>query len=419
MAPEISERGRNVQASPIRKLVPYADAAKKKGRTVIHLNIGQPDIRTPDEMLRAYRSFDAEVLSYGHSAGLEEYRKGLVRYYARHGIDVSYEEIFVTVGGSEAIVFAMMAIAVPGDEVIIPEPYYTNYNGFATMAGVRVVPLTTHAETGFHLPDEAEIESKITDRTVGILFSNPGNPTGVIYTREELEVLKALARKHDLFLLADEVYREFAYDGEKPTSILHLEGIEPHAVMLDSVSKRYSACGARVGCLVSRNRGVIESVLKFGQARLCPATVDQLAALAAIDVPDRYLEEVVTEYQRRRDVCHRGVLEIPGAVCLKPKGAFYLVAKLPIDDCDAFARWMLEAFHIDNETVMVAPAAGFYGTPGMGRDEVRLAYVLEQKTLERAMRILKAGVEAYNQERQARRVPDKSPASLDPSVSDS
>jgi len=396
VAPQISHRARTCQASPIRKLVPFAEAAKRRGRKVIHLNIGQPDIQTPDEMRRAIQGFDQEVLAYGHSAGLEEYRRALVRYYARHRIDVGYENILVTSGGSEAILMALTVIGSPGDEVLLPEPYYTNYNGFASMASLGVVPVTTRAEDGFHLPPRAEIESKITDRTVGILFSNPGNPTGVIYTREELETLKSLALEHDLFLLADEVYREFAYDGETPTSILHLEGIDDHAIMLDSVSKRYSACGARIGCLVTRNREVLDSVLKFAQARLCPPTVEQVAAMAAIDVPDAYLADVHAEYQHRRDICHRGVLEIDGALCRKPTGAFYLVAKLPIDDAEAFAQWLLEHFHVDNETVMVSPAPGFYGTPGMGRDEVRLAYVLEEKVLERGLRILKAGVEAYN-----------------------
>ncbi|MCK4545903.1 MAG: pyridoxal phosphate-dependent aminotransferase [Candidatus Eisenbacteria sp.] len=402
MAPEISERAQKVQASPIRKLVPIAEAAREKGRKVIHLNIGQPDIPTPDRMLDAIRRFDEKVLAYGHSAGLAEYRRALVRYYARHGIDVDSENILVTIGGSEAILFAFLATGSVGDEVIVPEPYYTNYDGFASMAGIRIVPLTTRAEDGFHLPAMEQIESRITDRTVGILFSNPGNPTGVIYTREEMEMLKSIALQRDLFLMSDEVYREFAYDGDTPTSVLHLDGIEPHAIMLDSVSKRYSACGARVGCLVSRNQSLIASLMKYAQARLCPATVEQTAAAAAIDTPDSYIDGVIAEYQRRRDICHEGVMEIPGAVCLKPKGAFYLVAKLPIDDGDEFARWMLESFHVDNETVMVAPAAGFYGTPGMGRDEVRLAYVLEEKTLRRAMRILRKGVEVYNQERGGR-----------------
>jgi aspartate aminotransferase len=391
-----------VQASPIRKLVPFADAAKAKGRRVIHLNIGQPDIPTPKEMLDAICQFDDKVLAYGHSAGLAEYRDALVQYYSRHGIRVDREQVLVTVGGSEAILFALLGTGSVGDEVIVPEPYYTNYNGFASMAGVRVVPLTTRAEDGFHLPPRKEIEAKITDRTAAILYSSPGNPTGVVYTRDEMEMLKGIALDHDLFLLADEVYREFAYDGEKPTSIFHLEGVDSLGVMLDSVSKRYSACGARVGCLVSRNRELVDNLLKYAQARLCPATVDQRAAMATIDTPQSYIDGVIREYQERRDICHEGVMQIPGAVCLKPKGAFYLVAKLPIDDGDAFAQWMLEEFHVDNETVMVAPAAGFYGTPGMGRDEVRLAYVLDKESLARAMRILRAGVEAYR-----RRTPDR------------
>jgi len=405
VAPEISERARTVQASPIRKLVPFAEQAKAGGRRVIHLNIGQPDIETPREMLEAYRSYDQRVLAYGHSAGLPEYRQALVRYYAGHGITVGIDDILVTVGGSEAILLALLAAGSAGDEVLVPEPYYTNYNGFASMAGVRIVPLTTRSEDGFHLPDRKEIEARVTKRTRAILFSNPGNPTGVVYTREELDMLRDLAIDHDLFLLSDEVYREFAYDGETPISVLHLEGIEPHAVMLDSVSKRYSACGARVGAVVSRNHSLVQAMLKYGQARLCPATIDQRAAMASVDTPGSYLENVISQYQRRRDICHEGILAIPGAVCLKPKGAFYLVARLPIDDGDAFARWMLEHFHADGETVMVAPAAGFYATPGLGKDEVRLAYVLEENTLKRAMRILKAGVEAYNHSRNADRSP--------------
>ncbi len=399
MTPQVSGRARNVQASPIRKLVPFAEKARKAGRRVIHLNIGQPDIRTPGKMLEAYRNYDESVLAYGHSAGLEEYRRALVRYYERCGIEVRIEDILVTVGGSEAILLALLAVAEHGDEVIIPEPYYTNYNAFASMAGVRVTPLPTRVEDGFHLPARFEIESRITDRTRAILYCNPGNPTGVIYTPDEMETLRSVSLEHDLFLLGDEAYREFAYDGEKPISVLQLVGMEGHAVMLDSVSKRYSACGARVGALVTRNREMVENVLKYGQARLCPATVDQRAAMAAIDVPAGYLRDVISEYQHRRDVCHRGVTQIPGAVCLKPKGAFYLVARLPIDDGDSFARWMLEHFHVDNETVMVAPAAGFYGTPGKGLDEIRIAYVLEEKTLKRAMEILRAGVEAYNRQR--------------------
>jgi aspartate aminotransferase len=395
VALKISDRARAIPASPIRKLVPFAERAKKAGRRVIHLNIGQPDVPTPPEMIRAYQAYDDKVLAYGHSAGLEEYRRALVRYYARVGITVSYDQILVTTGGSEAILFALFAVAEAGDEILVPEPYYANYNGFADMAGVRVVPITTRAEDGFHLPPRAEIEAVITPRTRAILFSNPGNPTGVIFTKKELDLLSDLALRHDLFLLADEVYREFAYDGEKPVSVLTLEGLDDRAVMLDSVSKRYSACGARVGCLVTRNREVVEVVLKYAQARLCPATVDQLAAMAAVDVPDRYLQEVQAEYQKRRDICHEGVMAIPGAVCRKPSGAFYLVAKLPIDDGESFARWMLEHFQLDGDTVMVAPADGFYGTPGKGKDEVRLAYVLEQDVLRRAMEVLKAGVAAY------------------------
>ena len=393
----ISDRGRQMPASPIRRLVPHADRAKERGVKVYHLNIGQPDLRTPAEMLAAYRNLDLEVIAYGPSGGLAAYVKGLVGYYKGEGIEVLPADILVTTGGSEAITFVYKAITDPGDEVIVPEPFYTNYAGYACMNNIRLVPVTCRAEDGFHLPPRPELESKITGRTRAILFSNPGNPTGVVYTKEEVELLGRLALDHGLFLIADEVYREFIYDKDvKHQSVLNLPGLADRAVVVDSVSKRYSACGARVGCIVSRNRELMQTVLKFGQARLCPPTVDQIAALAALSSPPSYFEGVRDEYRGRRDIVCDALSSIPGVLCRKPEGAFYVVAKLPVDDAERFAIFMLDEFHSDNETVMVAPANGFYATPGAGFDEARIAYVLNQKDLKRAMDVLARGLEAYN-----------------------
>jgi aspartate aminotransferase len=393
----LSSRAIKMPASPIRRLVPYADRAKARGIKVYHLNIGQPDIETPVEMMNGYRNVDIKVLAYGPSQGLKDYIDALVQYYEGVGIKVNARDVMVTTGGSEAISFALDAVADAGDEVIVPEPFYSNYSGFAETACVKLVPVTCLAETGFALPPKAEFEQAITDRTRAIIYSSPGNPTGAVYTRSELEMLAGLCAEHGLYLIGDEAYREFIYDDDTAhTSVLNLAGIEDRAIMVDSVSKRYSACGARIGCVVSRNAELMAAILKFGQARLCPPTVDQMAAMAAVKVPDSYFTKVRREYQNRRDLVCEAIAKIPGAVCRKPGGAFYVVAKLPIRDGEEFAIFMLEEFQLDNETVMVAPADGFYATPGKGKDEVRIAYVLNCDDLERAMKILAAGVEAYN-----------------------
>lgn len=392
----LSGRARAMPASPIRKLVPYADAAKRRGIKVFHLNIGQPDIETPSGMLDAYRKFDTRVLAYGPSGGLYEYVEALVRYYRGVGIEVAAENILATTGGSEALAFTFGAVCDDGDEIIVPEPFYTNYLGFATMVGAKVVPVTTRAEDGFALPASADFAARITDRTRAIVFSNPGNPTGVVYSADELARLRELALEHGLYLVADEVYREFIYDeGVRHVSVLNLEGLADRAVMVDSVSKRYSACGARVGCIVSRNRELVTSLLRFGQARLCPPTVDQLAAMAAVDTPADYFDAVRAEYRARRDLLVREICSMPGVLCQVPRGAFYTVTKLPVDDAERFAVWLLEEFELDGETVMVAPAAGFYATPGLGKDEVRIAYVLNTAELARAMRVLRRALEVY------------------------
>jgi aspartate aminotransferase len=393
---QLSRRAVEIPASPIRRLVPYADKARARGIKVYHMNIGQPDVETPVEMMDGYRKVSIKVLSYGPSQGLKEYIDALVTYYGRVGVSVRPEDVIVTTGGSEAISFAFDAVADSGDEIVIPEPFYTNYLGFAATASLRVVPVTCRAEDGFALPPRSEFERVLTKRTRAIIYSNPGNPTGAVYTREELEMLAALALERGLYLIGDEAYREFIYENTEHVSVLNLKGIEDRAILVDSVSKRYSACGARVGCLVSRNRELMAAILKFGQARLCPPTVDQLAATAAVDVPGSYFEHVRQEYMCRRDVVCAALAKIPGAVCHTPKGAFYVVAKLPIRDAEEFALFMLNEFSIDKETVMVAPADGFYATPGKGKDEVRIAYVLNCNDLLRAMNILAKGIEAYN-----------------------
>jgi aspartate aminotransferase len=393
----LSGRAVDMPASPIRRLVPFADRAKARGIKVYHLNIGQPDIETPVEMMDGYRNVDIKVLSYGPSQGLKEYIVALIEYYGRVGIKLNLPDVCVTTGGSEAIVFALDAVADTGDEIIVPEPFYTNYAGFAATAGVKLVPVTCLAETGFALPGRDAFEKTLTKKTRAVIYSSPGNPTGAVYSRTELEMLAQFCRDRGLYLIGDEAYREFIYDEDtKHTSVMNLAGIEDRAILVDSVSKRYSACGARVGCVVSRNAALMAAILKFGQARLCPPTVDQLAAMAAVNVPDSYFKEVRREYQCRRDVVCAAIARIPGAVCVKPKGAFYVVAKLPIRDGEEFATFMLDRFQLDGETVMVAPADGFYATPGRGKDEVRIAYVLNCLDLDRAMKLLAAGVEAYN-----------------------
>jgi len=392
---KLSNRALNVQASPIRKLMPFADEAKKKGIKIYHLNIGQPDIETPKEMLKVYANFHDKVLAYGPSQGLDLYRTNLVRYYKRHDISIQKEDIIVTTAGSEAIIFAMLVTCNPGDEIIIPEPFYTNYNGFATMAGVKIVPLTTVAEDGFALPDNEKIESLINSRTKAIMLCNPGNPTGSVYSQKDMQRIADIVIKHNLFVISDEVYREFIYDGDKHISILDLEGLDNLAIMVDSISKRYSACGARIGCMVSRNKELMKATLKFAQARLCPPTIDQLAANACIDIGKEYFTNILTEYDKRRNIVFNELQKIENIVCIKPKGAFYIIAKLPIEDGEHFAKWMLTEFNLDGETVMFAPAEGFYATPGLGKNEIRLAYILNEEALTKAMKIFQLGLAEY------------------------
>ena len=390
--PHISEKAQIVPASPIRKLVPFAEAAKKAGKTVYHLNIGQPDIQTPDAALDAIHNFDEKVLEYSHSAGIESYRIKLSASYKAQGIPVETEDILITTGGSEALIFAMLCTCNPGDEVIIPEPFYANYNSFAVTAGVKVVPVTAKIEDGFALPAMEEIEAKITPRTKGIVICNPGNPTGYLYSKAELEALAAIVKKYDLFLYADEVYREFCYDGAQPHSVLNLPGLEEHVLMIDSVSKRYSMCGARIGALISKNKEVMAAALKFGQARLSPPTIDQVAAEAALSTPQSYFDEVVDEYVARRNIMVDGLNAIPGVFCPKPKGAFYCVARFPVDDAEKFCQWLLESFSFEGQTVMMAPANGFYSTPGAGKNEARIAYVLNQDALRKAVDCLRVAL---------------------------
>jgi aspartate aminotransferase len=371
--PKISSKGQLMPPSPIRKLVPYAEAAKKKGRIVYHLNIGQPDIETPLVVREKMKALDLKVVEYSHSAGIESYRKGLAKYYEKYKINITHEDIIITTGGSEALVIGFMSCFNPGDEIIIPEPFYANYNGFALMAGVTVKPITAKIENGYALPPIEEFEKLITEKTKGILICNPGNPTGYLYSQEELNQLRDVVKKHDLFLFADEVYREFCYDGATPHSAMNLEGIENNVVLVDSVSKRYSMCGARIGALISKNKELMATALKFGQARLSPPTFGQIASEAALDTPQSYFDDVVKEYVQRRNILVDGINKIPGVICPKPNGAFYAMAKLPIDNSDKFCQWLLEDFEYNNQTVMLAPATGFYATKGSGEQEVRLA----------------------------------------------
>ncbi len=382
-------------ASPIRKLVPYAEASKKRGTKVIHLNIGQPDIETPEVALDAIRNLDRKVIEYSHSAGFESYRKGLAEYYKQHAIDVTHEQIIVTNGGSEALLFGMMACFEPGDELIIPEPYYANYNSFAIAAGVKVVPVRSTINDGFALPPIDAFEQLITPRTKGILICNPGNPTGYLYSGKELETLRDIVKKYDLYLFADEVYREFCYDGAEHISTMTLKGIEQNVVLVDSVSKRYSMCGARVGAFITRNADLYNAVLKMAQARLSPPTFGQIASEAALRTPASYFESVITEYRERRDILVDGLNTIEGVICPKPKGAFYCVAELPIDDSDRFCQWLLESFEHKGHTVMMAPATGFYAEPATGRKQVRLAYVLEKQQLQIAVECLREALQSY------------------------
>lgn len=394
--PQISKKGQNMPESPIRKLVPYAEAAVKNGKKIYQLNIGQPDIKTPEVALNAVKSNDIDVLSYSHSAGFESYRNKLAGYYQKNDLSVDSEDIIITTGGSEALLFAMGSITDPGDEVIIPEPFYANYNGFATASGVSIIPIHSSIENGFALPPISDFEQLISPKTKAILLCNPGNPTGYLYTKEEIEQLADIALKHDLFIVSDEVYREFAYDGVKHHSIMSIPKLSQNAIMVDSVSKRYSMCGARIGCLVSKNKEVMATAMKFAQARLSPPTFAQIASEAALDTPQEYFDEVIKEYTHRRNILIDGLEKIEGVKVAKPKGAFYCIAELPVADADDFARWLLESFELDNETIMVAPAAGFYSTPNTGLNQVRIAYVLKTKDLERAILILDAALKEYN-----------------------
>ena len=381
-------------ASPIRKLVPYAEAAKKKGIKVYHLNIGQPDIETPKLVLDAVRNSNFKVLEYSHSAGNESYRKKLVGYYKSVGIDVDHNQIIITTGGSEAIQFGFLACLNPGDEVIIPEPFYANYNGFAVAAGVTVVPVTSKIENGFALPAMEEFEKKISSKTKAILICNPNNPTGYLYTQEEMLALKEIVLKHNLYLFSDEAYREFCYEG-KQISAMHLEGLDEHVILMDTISKRYSACGGRIGALVTKNKNVLDAVMKFAQARLSPPSFAQIAGEAAIDLPSDYFDTTKAEYKSRRDLIVKRLNAMKNVYCPNPGGAFYAIAKLPIDDADVFCQWLLEDFNYNNQTVMLAPATGFYGTEGLGKKEVRLAYVLNLDDINKAMDCLEKALEAY------------------------
>ncbi len=393
--PLISERGISMPASPIRKLVPYAEAAKRKGRKVYHLNIGQPDIPTPEVAINAIRNIDLKVIEYSHSAGNESYRRKLAAFYQKIGINIDHTEILITTGGSEAILFSLMACLNPGDELITPEPLYANYNGFANIAGIKITPVTSFIKNDFALPSITEIEKKINSKTKGILVCNPNNPTGYLYSKEELLHLREIVKKHDFYLFSDEAYREFCYDGAEHFSAMNLHDIENNVIMLDSVSKRYSECGIRIGALVTKNKEVISTALKFAQARLSPPGLGQIAGEASIDTPGDYFKKVNMEYTARRNFMVEALNKIPGVYCPKPKGAFYAVVRLPVDDADKFAQWLLEDFEYKNQTVMVAPASGFYSTPGSGKNEVRIAYVLKIEDLKNAMEILTEALKIY------------------------
>ncbi len=393
--PQISEKGNLMPASPIRKLVPFAEEAKRKGHKVYHLNIGQPDIRTPEVALEAVKNLTEKVIEYSHSAGNESYRRGLAKYYQSVDIDVDHTEMLITTGGSEAITFAFLSTLNPGDEVIIPEPFYANYNGFAVSAGVVVKPITSSIETDFALPAIEEFEKLITPKTKGIVICNPNNPTGYLYSEAELQQLKTLIEKYDLYLYSDEVYREFCYDGNTHFSAMNLKGIENNVILMDSVSKRYSMCGVRIGAMITKNKDVINAAMKFAQARLCPPSFGQWAGEAALETKNDYFEEVYNEYIDRRDFMVEALNKMEGVYCPMPKGAFYTVVKLPIDDADKFAQWILEDFDHKKQTVMVAPATGFYATPGLGKNEVRIAYVLNKEDLANAMETLEAALKAY------------------------
>lgn len=394
--PKVSVKGQQMPESPIRKLVPYAEIAKKKGHKVYHLNIGQPDIKTPEVALQAVKNANITVLEYSHSAGFESYRNKLSQYYKNQGLPIETQDIIITTGGSEALLFAMGSTMDTDDEIIIPEPFYANYNGFSTASGVKVVPVISGIETGFALPPIEAFEKLITPKTKAILICNPGNPTGYLYSKDEILKLAEIVKKHDLFLIADEVYREFIYDGDEHFSVMNVPGLEEHAIMIDSVSKRYSMCGARIGCIVSKNKEVMATAMKFAQARLSPPTYAQIASEAALETPQSYFNDVISEYKERRDTLITELQKIEGITVATPKGAFYCIAKLPIDNADTFAQWLLESYDFNGETVMVAPAAGFYSTPNVGLDEVRIAYVLKKDDLIKSVQILKEAIAVYN-----------------------
>lgn len=393
--PTLSQKAELMPASPIRKLVPYADAAKKRGVMVHHLNIGQPDIETPAVALKPLHNFNDQVIEYTHSAGLLNYREGLAKYYTKVGIDVIAANIMITTGGSEALTIAFMTACNEGDQIIIPEPFYANYNGFATQSGLTIVPVTSYIEDGFKLPPIEDFEQKITARTKAIVICNPGNPTGYLYNHEELLQLRDLVRKHDLFLIADEVYREFCYDGAEPMSVLNLPELGDHVVLVDSVSKRYSMCGVRIGALISRNAAFMDAALKFAQARLSPPYLGQIAAMGALDTPQSYFDNVIEKYIERRNIMVDGLNAISGVFCPKPRGAFYCVARLPIQDSEDFCQWLLESFEYEGQTVMMAPASGFYATLEMGKNEVRIAYVLDKEALKNALKCLEEALKIY------------------------
>ncbi len=394
--PIVSRKGKAMPESPIRKLAPFAEKAAKEGKHIYHLNIGQPDIKTPIEAMNAIRNHKLEILAYSHSAGFESFRKKLAGYYAKHDITISSDDILVTTGGSEALIFTMGSITDPGDEIIVPEPFYANYYSFSTQSTITVVPVISKLETGFALPSIADFEKLITPKTKAILICNPGNPTGYLYSKEEIQQLSKLAIKYDLFLISDEVYREFVYDTSEHYSILQERDLEDHAIVVDSVSKRYSMCGARIGCLVSKNKSVIETAMKFAQARLSPPTLAQIASEAALEAPDSYHEETLEKYKLRRDTLVSGLREIPGVKVAMPKGAFYCIAELPVKDSDHFAEWLLNKFDLNKQTVMLAPASGFYSSPNEGKNQVRIAYVLNRRDLKKSIEIIKLGLEKYN-----------------------
>ena len=392
----ISNRARDIQESPIRKLAAIAKSTREKGIDIFHLNIGQPDIPTPDVFYERIRSFSESVLSYGPSDGLEELKEAVVCYFGLHNISLEAEDIVITTAGSEAILFAFSAVGDAGDEIIIPEPFYTNYNGFASLANLKIVPVTTNVEDGFHLPEEQVFRDRISDRTRAIMLCSPNNPTGTVYSKAEISMVARLAQEHDLFLIADEVYKEFIYDGKKHFSIMELPGMEERVIVVDSISKRYSACGARIGALMSKNRTVTGSVLKFAQARLCPPTLEQIGAIGTYCMPTEYFTPILAEYQQRRDVIFERLTANPDIVLQKPEGAFYIMAKLPVSNTEKFARWMLQDFQVNGKTVMVAPGPGFYSSPGKGDQEIRIAYVLKEEKLEQAADILLKAIESFN-----------------------